>query len=144
MKNRFPVLALTVMALIFLIAAIPASETQAKVAVQVQDVSLINLIATPEKYNSQIVRVSGYLSLDFEGRALYLGEADYDHGIYRNAVWVSFKKGTMSDDDLKSMHQRYVTLEGTFDSTHHGHMGLFSGSLNGIYRAWRRNEKQRN
>jgi hypothetical protein len=38
----------------------------------VEEVSLIQLIATPERYHGKFVEVIGYMNLEFEGNAIYL------------------------------------------------------------------------
>ena len=54
----------------------------------VQDVSLIQLIAQPEKFEGTRVRLIGFLRIEFEGNAIYLHREDFDHGIAKNGLWV--------------------------------------------------------
>lgn len=54
-----------------------------------QDVSLIQLIAQPEKFEGKRVRFIGFLRIEFEGNAIYLHREDFDHGIEKNALWVA-------------------------------------------------------
>jgi hypothetical protein len=93
-------------------------------------VSLVRLIATPEKYDGKAVQVVGFLRLEFEGNALYIHEEDYKSGITKNAVWVD--RNAMVNDRADALNMHYVMLLGTFDAGHHGHMDLFSGSLTDI------------
>lgn len=97
----------------------------------VENVSLINLISDPAKYNGKEVSVAGYLVLDFEGTAIYLSKGDYDNGIYKNALWV-----TISLPDSKNFDHKYVNIQGVFDSKMRGHLGLWPGSLKDIKRVW--------
>lgn len=46
-----------------------------------QDVSVIQLISTPELFNGKDVRVIGFLHLEFEGDAVYVHRDDFDHAI---------------------------------------------------------------
>ena len=55
-------------------------------------VSLIQLIANPEKYDGKQVQVVGFLRLEFEGNALYLHEDDYTNNLYGNAVGIGVTK----------------------------------------------------
>ena len=97
------------------------------------DVSIINLISTPEKYHHKEIRLIGYLNLEFEGDAIYLHKEDFDRSIVSNAFWVNFSKEiTKTQKDKCS--KKYVIIEGTFDMNSHGHMGLFSGTINNITR----------
>ena len=52
------------------------------------DVSMIQLLGTPEKFDSKFIRVYGFLRLEFEGKALYLHKEDYSQGLTKNSVWV--------------------------------------------------------
>jgi hypothetical protein len=91
------------------------------------DVSLIQLIASPDKFDSRHVMVMGFARLEFEGNALYLHEEDYKRGLTKNAVWVDVPpdiRGRSKEYDMK-----YVLIVGTFSATRKGHMGLFSGTI---------------
>lgn len=92
-----------------------------------QAVSVVQLIATPEKYNGKLVLVGGFLRLEFEGNAIYLHEDDYRHGFYRNALWVNLDGKTAENTDKLNLH--YAFVEGTFDASRHGHMGLFPSTI---------------
>lgn len=94
------------------------------------NVSLIQLIATPEKYHGKKVLVIGYLNIEFEGNAIYLHEEDYKHGLDKNAFWVDFSKEIKPEKYSKS----YVIIEGTFNMNRQGHFGLFSGTIENITR----------
>ncbi len=96
--------------------------------------SLVNLIATPEKYHGKKVQIIGFLNIEFEGNGIYLHKDDYEHGIYSNGFWVSIDQKTekkISDDKL---NKSYVLIEGTFNMEQRGHMGLWSGEIENITR----------
>jgi len=97
------------------------------------DVSLINLIATPEKYDGKLIRVVGYLNLEFEGNALYFHKEDYEKSLFRNAIWVNFTRKE-AIEKTKTFSKQYVVIEGTFVMNDTGHMGLFSGGVTQISR----------
>ena len=104
----------------------------------VNEVSLIELIGNPEKYDGKHVRLIVFLCLEFEGDALYLHREDYDHGITRNGIWFNRPKD-LSKKQVEAVDQRYVLCEGIFVAAQHGHMGLFSGELTKVNRLepWR-------
>jgi len=52
------------------------------------EVSLINLIATPEQYDGKLVRVIGVGEVKFESNGLYFSKDDYKKVITKNAVWL--------------------------------------------------------
>ena len=100
----------------------------------IEDTSLITLIANPEKYNNQHVRVIGYLNLEFEGNGLYLHKEDYERAIEKNGLWIDMPRDSLNSPDIKRCKLNYVLIEGTFDSEDKGHKGMWSGSLKDIKR----------
>lgn len=105
---------------------------QNKVAQDAVDVSLIQLIATPEKYHGKRVRVKGFLRLEFEGNAIYLHREDYEYRVYKNSLWLDATKEMYRDHKKIDLH--YVLIEGVFNARSQGHMGLFSGAVKKINR----------
>jgi hypothetical protein len=101
-------------------------------AVEPIDVSMVQLIATPERFDGQLIRVIGFLHLEFEGNALYLHETDFCHSISANAIWVGVD--WPPDDKYMARSNSYVLLEGVFDARSRGHMGMFAGSVRNISR----------
>lgn len=96
------------------------------------DVSLIQLIANPADYDGKVVRVIGFLRLEFEGNAVYLHQDDYTNSISKNGLWIE-----ITNDMRKKkadFDQKYVMLEGTFNAEMKGHLGLWSGSIQDISR----------
>jgi hypothetical protein len=81
-------------------------------------VSLIQLIANPEKYDGEQVEVIGFLRLEFEGNRIYLHEVDYTHNIGENAVRIGITKKQMKDLEDKNMH--YVFVVGRFKAGQRG------------------------
>lgn len=114
-------------------AQVAAPGRPAAQGTDVLDVSIIQLIARPEQFHGKRVRVTGYLWLEFEGNGIYLSESDKTHGVYKNGLWVNFAPGVL--DGRKEYSGRYVLLESTFNAENHGHMGLWSGTIEQITRA---------
>jgi hypothetical protein len=75
------------------------------------NVSLIQLIATPEKYDGVAIRLIGYLRLEFEGNALYLHREDYERGL-PNGIWIAVPRD-LSKDQTQTVNNKYVICEGT-------------------------------
>jgi len=99
----------------------------------IQDISLIPLIANPEKYDGKKIRVIGYLHIEFEGNTLSINKKDYIQDIFKNAIWADF----VSRDEMaknKKFSDHYVLMEGVFSSKMKGHMGMNSGSIKQISR----------
>jgi hypothetical protein len=96
-------------------------------------VSLIRLIAAPQEYANRVVRVMGYLKIEFEGNAIYLHQEDREHGLYKNGLWLEAPGEMMKE--LQKLSGRYVLIEGVFEPKNTGHGGLFSGAIIDINRA---------
>ena len=62
-----------------------------------------------------------------------LHEEDFKRSLTTNALWVETKPEMMKQ--LKKVTGQYVIIEGLFDPSNKGHMGLFSGSIRDITRA---------
>lgn len=92
------------------------------------NVSIVRLIATPEKYHNKAVQIIGYLNLEFEGNAIYLHKDDYDNREYKNSFWVSFSNN-LDKKEIENCNNSYVILQGIFDMGAHGHRGLFGGEI---------------
>ncbi|WP_164850007.1 hypothetical protein [Mucilaginibacter limnophilus] len=99
-----------------------------------EDLSIINLIANPEKYDGKSIRVNGYLHLEFEGNMLYLHKVDYEKSLSKNALWMDFSKKSLMALDKEKCNDKYVLVEGVFNSNNTGHMGMNTGSIEKITR----------
>jgi hypothetical protein len=95
-------------------------------------ISLVRLIATPNDYHNEKIRVEGFLHLEFEENAIYLHKEDYQHGLTTNGFWVSYPDSLAAQ--MKAANDKYVLIEGTFDNSDHGHMGLFGGKIKEVTR----------
>lgn len=116
----------------FLLGLLLSWFAQPLVVAEPLDVSLVRLIADPKNYHGKVVRVIGFVSLEFEGSAIYLHQEDYKQGIHKNGLWID-----VTEDIRKKkaqMDKKYVLLEGTFNEKETGHMGLWSGSIQKISR----------
>jgi hypothetical protein len=60
----------------------------------VEDVSLVSLIANPQRYDGKRVRTYGFAVFKFEEQALYLSEADAAHVMTLNATWIDLAPTT--------------------------------------------------
>jgi hypothetical protein len=106
------------------------------------NVTMVQLIANPEKFDGKLIRVIGYLRLEFEGDVLYLHREDYEFGILGDGVWIDVTPEMTTES--KSLNLHYVLLEGIFSSRDRGHMGMWSGAVKKIRRSelWR-SQRQR-
>ena len=75
-------------------------------------VSIINLIATPQRYDGKMVSVVGFLSVESEDVRLYLGQEDYRRNNMGNGIFIDANKEVTKDIESKDLH--YVGLVGVF------------------------------
>jgi hypothetical protein len=116
------------MSLVFCIATSGAlCEAQFK---GVDLVSMVQLIATPEKYDGKTIIVVGFLHLEREGNILYLNKTDYDHAITKNGLWIV--RNSKINENIEKLNLHYVLISGTFDARNKGHMSLASGAIKDI------------
>jgi hypothetical protein len=107
----------------------------------IRDVSMIQLIANPERYDGSPIRLIAFMHLEFEGDALYLHREDYEKSLHENAIWIR-----LTDEQMRTSQKLsggYVLVEGTFRAKDRGHFGMFAGSVDNIARiqSWERRKK---
>jgi hypothetical protein len=104
-------------------------RSEARPAGATPTIPLTRLLAIPDAYEGQRVRVTGHLVLEMEENALYLTRgAAADHQL-AEAVWVELEEGALGAHDVRTATGRMATVEGLFTSARRGHLGLFAGEL---------------
>ncbi len=98
-----------------------------------KDVTMIQLIAAPEKYDGQLVRVIGVGNLEFEGNCISLSKEDLKYGV-GNSVWIEIDENAISYEEAQQYNGEYVIIEGVFDKDDCGHMDMYCGSIKSISR----------
>lgn len=98
-----------------------------------EQLPLVRLVVSPEKYHGKRVRVIGFVRLEFEGNAVYTYKEDYQHGLIGNGAWINVP-ATLDAQGQKNRNMKYCLIEGTFDAKNRGHLGLWSGSIKNISR----------
>jgi hypothetical protein len=96
------------------------------------DVSMIQLIANPKEYQGKLVRIVGFVRLEFEGNAIYLHKEDYEHSIDKNGLWLDVNDVVKEKRGV--FNSKYALVEGVFDAKDTGHMGLFCGKIHKVRR----------
>ena len=102
-----------------------------------KNVTLVQLIATPQKYDGQLVRVIGVGNLEFEENCISLSREDLIYGV-GNSIRIEFGERAISYDEAKEFNGEYVIVEGVFDKDDRGHTDRFCGSIKNIsrYELW--------
>lgn len=97
---------------------------------QSKDVSIVQLIADPKKFDGQLIRVIGFLHLEFEGNAVYLHQEDYERSIFQNGIWIELTE-SQAKSSVK-LNNGYVLVEGQFSASEKGHLDIWPSSLQRI------------
>jgi hypothetical protein len=102
-------------------------------------ISLIALIANPEKYHGKEVTVVGVARLEPEDHMLYLSPSDAEQLNETNGVWLEFgdviRLPAPYAQRAPKLNRHWVVVRGTFDMNDHGHLGLiFNGAITEIKR----------
>ena len=114
----------------FTAAPAASTTTSAGVSAETRQVSMVQLLAQPEAFHGARVQLVGFVSIEREGTAVYLHKEDFLQGITPNAVWLDLE-GALVTLPQKS---GYAIVEGRFNPTQRGHMGLFAGGIGQIDR----------
>jgi len=92
------------------------------------EVSLISLIANPEKFDGEYVLIKGvaYLDHHYSLYAVYLTREDKRAANDKNAIYLILAPSLGKVDQL---NDKYVMTRGLFSARDKGQSGSFSGSL---------------
>ena len=83
-----------------------------------EDVSLVQLIATPDKFDGKFIITSGVGRIEFEGTALCISKDDDLYHISKNCLWLALdlEKLQLTRKKINSLNGRYVTVKGIFSA----------------------------
>ena len=122
------------------VAVFLATGAMAKAPEQVLDLSLINLIATPERYHGKLVNVTGYIFVGPENMSICPYPVEVSS---KDCVWINIDSGpTASDADqerifkklaaLEKFNKKTATIIARFNKNQQGQFGGWSGELTKI------------
>jgi len=100
-----------------------------QITVQLQPfraVSVIQLLATPDRYDGLPVVVDGFCSVGFEDDALYLHKDDWMYRVTSNALRIEADPAIVDD----RYNKKHVTVFGVFSAAPPG--GLYGGRISSI------------
>ena len=104
-------------------------------------VSIVELLADPDKYDGKRVLIEGFFRNAFEDTAIYLNRESAEYGIAANAIWVDTDESVArTSKHTKSHYERlngkYVAIEARYNKSELGHGGSYQGELENITRVW--------
>jgi len=123
MRSRFAFLILAILALS------KSGSAQAPHA-EPPAVSIVQLLASPDKYDGKRVAAFGFLTIGQENNNLYFGKTDYDNDLLVNSIWIG-----LSNEMLKrigELNMKYVRIVGVFHLGHEGRKSLAVGGIGEI------------
>jgi len=108
--------------------ALVLADNVASSAVEVPTVSLVSLIATPERFDGVYVNVQGIAYFDSKHyiNAIFLTREDKVRGNATNAVFLYLAPALGNVDRLNG---KFVTVQGKFSSANKGHLNVFPACL---------------
>lgn len=103
-------------------------------------VSIINLIATPERYDGKLVFLSAYATVKFEGDSLCMTQQPASTS---DCLWLQFDDGPYETEQdqqrylrakaaWQKHHGKHISVRGIFSRKNTGHFGLYSGAIEKI------------
>ena len=98
----------------------------------IKDVSMIQLIANPEKYDGKHIRVIGYTIVGFEINTIYPSSLDAEHTVLTNGLFLSLDKEEMSKYSINN--KKYSIIEGYFNGKKRGRGNIRQGTIEKITR----------
>jgi hypothetical protein len=116
--------------LVFLMNLLVFSAAAQTLTPEPEPVSMVCLLANPERYHNKLICVEGILHALPGDQALYLSSTDADYCISTNAIWIDdngliqFAEGSSAQN---SRHGKLVYVIGRFNSSPQGHDEVFGG-----------------
>ncbi|MDZ4318622.1 MAG: hypothetical protein U1A07_07230 [Phenylobacterium sp.] len=116
-----------------------AYELDRQISLAYEPISIITLLAAPERFDGRKVQVSGFVTLGFEDLGVHLDASSYEAGLHKNALWLH-RPGWLTSAAARRLDRRYGEVAGTFEASVHGrcerlmHCSRFSGALTDIRR----------
>jgi hypothetical protein len=100
------------------------------------NVSMISLLASPEKYDGVTIRTFGFIVIQLDSDAIYLHQEDYRYGLYKNSYSVDLSEAQR--EKFKNLNLKYVLIEGTVHTKSPDATYMCSGTIASITRleAW--------
>ncbi len=105
-----------------------------------QLVSIINLIATPERYDGKLVFLSAYATVRFEGNSLCMTQQpasasdclwlEFDDGPYETEQ--DYQRYKLAEAKWKKYNGKRISVRGIFNRGNTGHFGLWPGAIEKI------------
>ena len=98
------------------------------------DVSMAELIATPERYHGVKVRLVAVGNLNFEGNYISVSKEAWENHT-NDQIWIELGEQLAPHGErLRRYNGEYVIIEGVFNMYDKGHFAMFQGALHNVTR----------
>lgn len=100
------------------------------------NISLIELIANPQKFDNKPVRTYGFASIEFEQQSLFVHETDKSYAITLNGIEIDTHNGKWENSKTppELFNNKWVLIEGVFSNNRHQGPPYYSGIIRDIWR----------
>ncbi|HYQ02553.1 MAG TPA: hypothetical protein VER96_27965 [Polyangiaceae bacterium] len=89
--------------------------------------SVLSLIANSGEFAGKRVQILGYVVSQMEVWGIFDSEADCRKGGFKRGIWLE-----TYDTPYAQVNEAYAVVEGTYDATSCGHLGMWSGTIRNI------------
>jgi hypothetical protein len=84
--------------------------------VEFERVSLVQLLANPERYDGRKIQAAGLFVYREGQHALFLSSADAENGISQNSIAVVLQQASYKQDDLAQLDGKFISVKGAFNA----------------------------
>jgi hypothetical protein len=121
---------------LFAVLVLPVSVGSSVAPESPTDVSIVQLIANPDKFDGKLVSLIGFIHIGREQDLIFLGQEDFNHALAQNALW--FHLSEQMGKDWQKLNRNYVSVVGVFSARHEGPYGCPNGGVSSIkrYAVW--------
>jgi hypothetical protein len=98
------------------------------------NVSMMQVITTPDRYDGKMVKLRGYLHVRAEDTALYFTKDHADYRLKENGIWIVLRESPYSFKEQQHLDGAYVVIEGVFDMKQRGHFSAWQGGIHTVTR----------
>ena len=128
---RFALLAAAIFSFLFALGKVVAQEPSPATrepSAYTPDVSLISLIATPEKFDGKYVRISGVAYFDQKANlySIFLTREDKRRANGANSIFLYLAP---SLGNVSGLNDKFVLAQGVFRAQDHGRLNSFAAAL---------------
>jgi len=110
--------------LLLALLSLSAARSPVDADTEPTDVSIVQLIATPDAWEGKLVRVRGFCRVAFEETGLFLHREDSDVLNTWNGVWLDIDPAS-----YQKLNEKFAFAVGRFTARSHGHLGAWSGTI---------------